>query len=62
MMPNELVLEYRKLINKHFAAVQTDTALEHTDNWELEKKARQFWEEFRVLEIAFIDKLEKVNV
>jgi len=57
----ELIQAYRKLINKHYAAVQTDTALEHTDNWKLEKKSKQFWEEFRALEAEFVAKLENIH-
>lgn len=60
--PNELVLAYRKLINKHYAAVQTDTALEHTDNWKLEKKAKMFWEDFHKLESEFVTMLENIHV
>lgn len=59
-MANELVNEFRKVINKHFAAVQTDTALEHTDNWKLEKKAKQFWADFHQVEAEFVAKLEKL--
>lgn len=60
-MANELVADYRKLINKHFAAVQTDTELGVTDNWKLEKKAKLFWDDFRKLEAEFVAKLEKVS-
>ncbi len=61
-MSNELVLEYRKLINKHYSAVQTNTTLDVTDNWKLEKKAKQFWDDFNELEKAFIAKLESIHV
>lgn len=54
-----LVQEYRNLINKHYSAVQTDTVLEHTDNYKIENKAKQFWADFRALESAFIAKLEE---
>lgn len=60
-MPNELVLAYRKLINKHYSAVQTDTKLEYTDNWTLEKKAKMFWDDFHALEAEFVAKLENVH-
>ncbi len=65
-MTNELVLAYRKLINKHFAAVQTDTLLGECDNddnryFKLEKRAKLFWEEFRVQEADFIARLESAN-
>lgn len=59
--PNELILAYRKLINKHYAAVQTDTLLEHTDNWKLEKKSKMFWDDFHGLEAEFIAQLEGFN-
>lgn len=57
-MPNNLVLMFYKVINKHYSAVQTDTMLEHTDNYKLEKKAKMFWDEFYALEAEFIAKLE----
>jgi len=57
----ELIQAYRKLINKHYSAVQTDTVLELTDNWKLEKKAKQFWEDFNALEAEFIAKLENIH-
>lgn len=60
-MPNELVLAYRKLIDKHYSAVQTDTMLEHTDNWKLEKKSKMFWDDFHEDEAKFIAKLENVH-
>lgn len=60
--PNELVLAYRKLINKHYSAVQTDTILDHTDNYKLENKSKMFWDDFHVLEAEFIAKLESVHV
>jgi hypothetical protein len=56
-----LVQEYRRLINKHYNAVQTDTTLEYTDVWSLEEKARQFWAEFHTLERAFIQRLEAID-
>ncbi len=45
-MDERLKNAYTKLINKHFSAVQTDTELGCTDNWKLEKKAKQFWNDF----------------
>lgn len=48
-----------KLINKHHAAVQTDTELEHTDNWKLEKKARLFWDQYNETHAEFVQLLEK---
>ena len=47
------------LINKHYAAVQTDTVLEHTDNWKLEKKAKQFWADYETAASEFKELLEK---
>lgn len=58
-MSEELIRAYRKVINKHYAAVQTDTALMHKDDWKLEKKAKMFWEEFRDLEAQFLEQLRK---
>ncbi len=46
MTNEQLKNAYTKVINKHFSAVQTDTDLGRTDNWKLEKKAKQFWEDF----------------
>lgn len=60
MMVGTLVQDYRRLINKHHAAVQTDTMLEHTDDWKLEKKAKQFWADFNELERDFVAKLGKL--
>ena len=57
----ELIQAYRKLINKHYSAVQTDTELGLTDNWKLEKKAKQFWADFNALEAEFIAKLESIH-
>ncbi len=57
----ELIQAYRKLINKHYSAVQTDTVLEHTDDWKLEKKAEQFWADFNAIEAEFIAKLESIH-
>lgn len=54
----DLISDYRKLINKHYSAVQTDTALEYTDSYSAEKKAKQFWADFHALEADFIAKLE----
>lgn len=60
--PTDLILAYRKLINKHYAAVQTDTALGYSDSWSLEKKSKQFWDDFNQLEAEFIAKLENIHV
>jgi hypothetical protein len=52
--------DYQILINKHFAAVQTDTELGHTDNFfKVEKLSKKFWDEFKELETAFIARLEE---
>ena len=53
---------YTIVINKYHSAVQTDTLLEHTDNWKLEKKAKQFWDEFREADEAFKALLERCTV
>jgi len=52
-MDEQLKNAYTKVINKHYSAVQTDTALEHTDSWKLERKAKQFWEDFHNAEAEF---------
>lgn len=60
-MSGELVNTFRKVINKHYSAVQTDTALDHTDNWKLEKKAKLFWEQYYEVEKEFIAMLERID-
>jgi O-glycosyl hydrolase len=65
-MATTLVQEYRILINKHYAAVQTDSHLNALDNnddkWvALERKSKLFWNDFRLLEQAFITRLEKIT-
>jgi uncharacterized protein YabN with tetrapyrrole methylase and pyrophosphatase domain len=61
-MNDEIKNAYRKVINKHHAMVQTDTLLEHTDNWKLEKKARQFGADFSAAEAEFLALLEKTEM
>ncbi len=61
-MDERLKNAFTKVINKHYAAVQTDTALEHTDNWKLEKKSKQFWADYEVASAEFKDLLEKCVV
>jgi len=58
----ELIQAYRKLINKHYSAVQTDTELGLTDNWKLEKKLLQFWADFNALEAEFMALLERCTL
>jgi hypothetical protein len=58
---SDIVNEYRKLINKHYSAVQTDTAIEYTDSFSIEKKALKFMEIIPELERAFIARLESIN-
>ena len=54
-MDERLKNAYTKVINKHYSAVQTDTALEHTDDWKLEKKSKQFWADYEVASVEFKD-------
>jgi len=61
MTAEELIRTYRKVIDKHYAAVQTDAALMLGDDWKLEKKAKMFWEEFRDLEAQFLAQLQRVS-
>jgi hypothetical protein len=56
-----LVQEYRKLINKHHAAVMADAKLEYTDSWKAEKLCQRFWDEFRGFESRFVAMLEAVD-
>jgi hypothetical protein len=58
----DLKAAYTKVINKHYSAVQTDTALEHTDNWKLEKKSKQFWEDFYQANNEFINMLNRCTI
>jgi hypothetical protein len=58
---NKLVLAYEKLISKHYSAVQTDTALDYTDSWKAEQKAKQFWNDFYALEKEFVAMLENIH-
>lgn len=51
-----------KLINKHYAAVQTDTDLGHSDSWKLEKKAKQFWADYEVARKEFETLLEGCTI
>ena len=57
-MDDRLKKAYTKVINKHYSAVQTDTALEHTDSWSLERKAKQFWADYQQAEAEFMALLE----
>ena len=45
-MNKRLKNAYNKVINAHHSAVQTDTLLEHTDDWKLEKKSKIFWAQY----------------
>lgn len=60
-MSEKLLNDYRKLIKKHYAAVQTDTIFEYTDSFSLEKKARAFWADFNNLEEQFLEDLKNVG-
>lgn len=61
-MDQKLRNALEKMLNKHYAAVQTDTMLEHTDNWKLEKKSRQFWADFNTAKAEFVELLEKCHL
>jgi len=61
-MDERLKNGFARVINKHHAAVQTDTELGLTDSWKLEKKAKQFWEEYRAASAEFIELLERCEV
>lgn len=52
-MDDRLKQAYRRVINKHFSAVQTDTELGITDKFSLERKAKNFWEQFKEAEKDF---------
>lgn len=52
----------RKLINTHFAAVQTDTELGLTDNDKLISKAKRFWNDYEAAGTEFRALLEKCTV
>jgi hypothetical protein len=56
-----LVQEYRKLIDKHWRAVQTDAKLEYSDSPRLEQISKQFMNEFLELERKFVAKLEAID-
>lgn len=45
-MDQRLANAYAKVLSKHYAAVQTDTALSYNDSWKLEQKAKKFWADF----------------
>jgi len=60
MTAEELIHAYRKVINKHYAAVQTDAALMLSENANLEKSAKMYWEEFRDLEMQFLAQLKRI--
>jgi len=61
-MDDRLKHGFARVINKHHAAVQTDTELGLTDNWKLGKKAKTFWEDYRVASSEFMDLLERCDV
>ena len=61
-MDTRLKQALEKMINKHYLAVQTDTALEHSDSWKLEKKAKQFWADFSEAKKEFEGLLEKCHL
>jgi hypothetical protein len=61
MNTKELVLAYRKVIDKHYAAVQTDAALMLGEDQKMEKKATMYWEEFRDLEAQFLAQLQGIR-
>ena len=61
-MDERLKTTYTKLINKHYTAVQTDTLLGHTDNWKLENKSKQYWEDYRAVEQEFKALLEQCKL
>jgi hypothetical protein len=61
MNATELVLAYRKVIDKHYAAVQTDAALMLGEDRKMEKKATMYWEEFRDLEAQFLAQLRGIR-
>lgn len=52
-MNERLKNAYTKVINKHYAAVQTDTKLEYSDSFSLEKKSKQFWDDYYAAEVEF---------
>ena len=56
---DELKAAYKKVIIKHHHAVQTDAALQYTDNDKLEKKAKQFWADFNAANKEFEALLEQ---
>ena len=58
-MDERLKTAYSKVMGKHYSAVQTNTALEYTDNWKLEKKARQFWADYEAANVEFRELLER---
>lgn len=61
-MDDRLMNAYKQVINKHYSAVQTDAALEHTDNWKLEKKSRQFWADYEAASAEFKELLERCTL
>jgi hypothetical protein len=61
-MDERLKHAFNTVINKHHAAVQTDTQLEFTDKWQLEKKAKLFWEQYHEVEAAFLTLLERCTI
>jgi hypothetical protein len=58
---DQLKAAYTKLISMHYAAVQTDTKLDHAENdryFKLEKTSKLFWEQFHAAEKKFLDLME----
>jgi hypothetical protein len=50
---------FAKLISRHYNAVKTDTLLEETDNWKLEKRSRLYWTEYHETEAEFKELLSR---
>lgn len=61
-MDDRLKNAYAKVIARHHVAVQTDTQLEHTDNWRLEKTARLFWNQYEIANAEFKELLERCTL
>jgi len=49
------------LLNRHYAAVQTDTELGHSDSFPLEKKAKQLWDNYHEKEKQFRMRLKEIE-
>jgi hypothetical protein len=63
-MDDRLKNAYTKVINKHYAAVQTDELLGHSDEFSpsLEQKAKQFWADYTAAEQEFKALLERCTL